>query len=264
MNIKIKNLCDCGILRKKPRRWAKHAFTLAEVLITLGIIGVVAALTLPTLIHNYKKSVVENKVKSMYAIISNAVKMSEAKYGEMAEWDRCDVAYSYECSLKIFEKYIIPELSIGKLCGSDNKEECWTPPSSLSGLKGALNGSNGGGMPMTAILNDGTSLIMWAGSQLTSPHVQIWFDIDGPKKGRNMLGADVFGIIVHFINSSSHKQGFYMQPMDTKDEVNMDTLKNANLYGCSKEISHAYACYYCGGLIQLNNWKIPDDYPVKF
>ena len=31
------------------------AFTLAEVLITLGIIGVVAAMTLPTLINNYKK-----------------------------------------------------------------------------------------------------------------------------------------------------------------------------------------------------------------
>ena len=33
----------------------KFAFTLAEVLITLGIIGIVAALTLPTLIHNNHK-----------------------------------------------------------------------------------------------------------------------------------------------------------------------------------------------------------------
>ena len=32
----------------------KRAFTLAEVLITLGIIGVVAALTIPTLINNYQ------------------------------------------------------------------------------------------------------------------------------------------------------------------------------------------------------------------
>ena len=31
------------------------AFTLAEVLITLGIIGIVAALTMPSLIANYKK-----------------------------------------------------------------------------------------------------------------------------------------------------------------------------------------------------------------
>ena len=33
----------------------KKGFTLAEVLITLGIIGVVAALTLPSLITNYRK-----------------------------------------------------------------------------------------------------------------------------------------------------------------------------------------------------------------
>ena len=39
----------------------KIAFTLAEVLITLGIIGVVAALTLPTLIENHNKRVVETR-----------------------------------------------------------------------------------------------------------------------------------------------------------------------------------------------------------
>lgn len=33
------------------------AFTLAEVLITLGIIGIVAAMTIPTLINNYQKKI---------------------------------------------------------------------------------------------------------------------------------------------------------------------------------------------------------------
>ena len=37
-------------------RHKKHAFTLAEVLITLGIIGIVAALTIPNLMTNTKKS----------------------------------------------------------------------------------------------------------------------------------------------------------------------------------------------------------------
>ena len=59
----------------------KQAFTSAEVLITLGIIGVVAALTMPTLIHNYRKSVVENKLKSEYSLIFNAIRMAEAKNG---------------------------------------------------------------------------------------------------------------------------------------------------------------------------------------
>ena len=44
----------------------KFGFTLAEVLITLGIIGVVAALTLPSLVTNYQKQVTVNKLKKFY------------------------------------------------------------------------------------------------------------------------------------------------------------------------------------------------------
>lgn len=50
----------------------RAAFTLAEVLITLGIIGVVAALTMPVLISNYRKQVTETKLKQTYSILSNA------------------------------------------------------------------------------------------------------------------------------------------------------------------------------------------------
>ena len=48
----------------------KVAFTLAEVLITLGIIGVVAALTLPTLISNYQKQVYVNQLKKSVSVLS--------------------------------------------------------------------------------------------------------------------------------------------------------------------------------------------------
>lgn len=41
----------------------KQAFTLAEVLITLGIIGVVASMTLPALIQTNKNAEVESKLK---------------------------------------------------------------------------------------------------------------------------------------------------------------------------------------------------------
>ncbi len=39
----------------------KKAFTLAEVLITLGIVGVVAAITMPTLIANHRKKVLKSQ-----------------------------------------------------------------------------------------------------------------------------------------------------------------------------------------------------------
>ncbi len=48
-------------------------FTLAEVLITLGIIGVVAALTMPTLVANYKKQVYVNQLKGTVSLFSQAI-----------------------------------------------------------------------------------------------------------------------------------------------------------------------------------------------
>ena len=48
------------------------AFTLAEVLITLGIIGVVAALTLPSLIENHKKQVIVSRLNKVYSTLGNA------------------------------------------------------------------------------------------------------------------------------------------------------------------------------------------------
>lgn len=50
-----------------------NAFTLAEVLITLGIIGVVAALTLPSLIQNHKEKVTIVRLKQAYSLFSTAV-----------------------------------------------------------------------------------------------------------------------------------------------------------------------------------------------
>lgn len=57
----------------------KHTgFTLAEVLITLGIIGVVAAMTIPTLMSNTGKSEFKTAVKKMISVINQAVTMSVA------------------------------------------------------------------------------------------------------------------------------------------------------------------------------------------
>ncbi|MDR1327413.1 MAG: type II secretion system GspH family protein [Heliobacteriaceae bacterium] len=61
----------------------KHAFTLAEVLITLGIIGVVAALTMPSLIGNYQKNVVTTRMKKFYSMINQAALMRTAHEQEL-------------------------------------------------------------------------------------------------------------------------------------------------------------------------------------
>ncbi len=56
-------------------------FTLAEVLITLGIIGVVAAMTIPTLIANTRSQQYRSKFKKTISTLSQAARMSQAQYG---------------------------------------------------------------------------------------------------------------------------------------------------------------------------------------
>ena len=62
-----------------PRK--RCAFTLAEVLITLGIIGIVAAMTLPSLISNYKYIVLENQLKAAYSDLNQAAKLFQVHNG---------------------------------------------------------------------------------------------------------------------------------------------------------------------------------------
>ena len=64
----------------------KKAFTLAEVLITLGIIGVVAALTMPSLIAHHRKVATASKLKKFYSTMEQAIRFGEAEYGDSNEW----------------------------------------------------------------------------------------------------------------------------------------------------------------------------------
>lgn len=57
----------------------KLGFTLAEVLITLGIIGVVAALTMPSIINKYQKEILRNQFKKAYSEISQATELLKVK-----------------------------------------------------------------------------------------------------------------------------------------------------------------------------------------
>lgn len=58
-----------------------NGFTLAEVLITLGIIGIVAALTMPALINSYQKMVLRQQFKKAYNTMLNGYRLAEANLG---------------------------------------------------------------------------------------------------------------------------------------------------------------------------------------
>lgn len=67
----------------KIKPCSNKTFTLAEVLITLGIIGVVASLTLPSLISKHKDKELITRVKKTYSDISNAVSLSRMEGGSL-------------------------------------------------------------------------------------------------------------------------------------------------------------------------------------
>ncbi len=69
--------CDIAHHLKKY----KIGFTLAEVLITLGIIGVVAAMTLSSLIHKFQNKTLETQYKKTVSIVSQAILKAKADYG---------------------------------------------------------------------------------------------------------------------------------------------------------------------------------------
>uniref|UniRef100_UPI0040289A2A prepilin-type N-terminal cleavage/methylation domain-containing protein n=1 Tax=Candidatus Scatousia sp. TaxID=3085663 RepID=UPI0040289A2A len=63
------------------------AFTLAEVLITLGIIGIVASMTLPTLVGKYKKVQTISQLKKTYTVLNQAFRHSEADNESSLYWN---------------------------------------------------------------------------------------------------------------------------------------------------------------------------------
>ena len=232
----------------------RFGFTLAEVLVTLGIIGVVAALTMPSVIANYQKQETVQRLKKVYTVMSNAIKMSESVNGEMADWEFPTSHYDSNFYL-FFRKYYTPYLQIAEECTSAN---CFKD--------GKYEIVNIAGKPTTGIyianyfikLSDGTYLYFLP----NTPNGYIWMlaDINGHKKpnrlGRDIFVFDIYNYPFHKIRKNYHLKFW----CDYKD---IDALKNDTNYGCNKNADNRYAGFNCGALIQKNGWEIPEDYPWK-
>ena len=104
----------------KPRR---AAFTLAEVLITLGIIGVVAAITLPALIEN----VTERKNSERHANI--VYKVTQAMDIMKAHGELSGTYPSTEAFVDELQKY----LKVSKRCDSNHIADCWPTEKVIDG-----------------------------------------------------------------------------------------------------------------------------------
>ena len=181
-----KKLRNFSLALKKRR---SVAFTLAEVLITLGIIGIVAALTLPTVIQNYKEKVTVTLVKENYSIFSQALKMVTIDYPDF------ESLYNPNLDYKQNSKALYDEMSkhIKKIRSCDIKKGCMSE--SYTNLNGDSIGTwDNFGNIVTGVLSNGTTF--WVLGYNDPYHsnkyrVQIGFDINGNKKP-NRIGIDFF------------------------------------------------------------------------
>ena len=94
----------------------KKAFTLAEVLITLGIIGVVAAMTMPTLIQKQQDVATVSRLEKAYSILSQAVISAQQEYGEIDFWTIVDS--NQESTRENFAR-VEPYLKIVRKCDNE-------------------------------------------------------------------------------------------------------------------------------------------------
>ncbi len=170
------------------------AFTLAEVLITLGIIGVVAAMTMPSLVQNYQKKALETGLKKSYSVLSQAVQRMIEEDGEIPS--RASVGSTRDNWIA-FEKSLSQNLKIVKNCsvyGFSNK--CISGDSFTSWFNSTYKSYNKKTLGTAGWWFDDGMYILADGSFLfldysTSNDVLLNIDING-SKAPNALGHDVF------------------------------------------------------------------------
>ncbi|MBR1942700.1 type II secretion system protein [bacterium] len=187
------------------------AFTLAETLIVMGIIGVVAALTLPNLNSSTGDKEKVAKVKKVYQNLNDAHDRAVAVYGPVETWFIND-ANSKEANER-YASRILDFLKVSKDCA--HSTGCFA--SSYKNLSGSVATTtvDSNANQYRAILADGTAIVFGIHSLTCtafnspavtgSPHDgcgSIAVDIDN-KKGPNILGKDYFSFDI------SSKIGIY-------------------------------------------------------
>lgn len=181
-------------------------FTLSEVLITLGIVAVIAALTIPTMINNSKHKEFETAFLNTYSILDNASDdlIADDNEGSIAgEYNTPeDLLNALKAKLKV-SKTCTPATSIGTCWAADVK----TLSNNMNFGNVYYNPSDANSSD-TIILDDGVSLFVdkgaydgnctgAAGNPYHKPGADhnfcalVFVDTNGVKSP-NIMGRDVF------------------------------------------------------------------------
>ena len=242
-----------------PSRLAakKVAFTLAEVLITLGIIGVIAAITLPTVIEKYQKQVVINKLKKNYTTIAQTLIIAQKDNGGMESWDFSDFGNlsggdAFAVVLpQVAKTYFVPYLDVLYDCGI----ECKKVSDDYRFLNGQPFEELNTRLYYTVYLKDGSIIFISVDNNgVKMLNLILRVDING-NKGPNTFGKDVFSYYLNTDGTNNIFKTKFSGPVGIT--IDREALINDPLDGCKKGLRGIN----CGALIQYDGWQISDDYP---
>ncbi len=228
------NICNSFCLVREK----SAAFTLAEVLITLGVIGVVAAITIPGLMAVYRKHVVSSQLRRSISVINQAIKASEAENGEMETWNKNLPDDEF------ISTYFSPFMNISLICKTSNTcgYDKWK---NLNGrFEFYSNPFNAGRFGL--LTNDGFVYFYsksTGGAVVADNDRTIIVDINGSSKP-NQFGKDVF-----FLYRIEEEDSII--PYGAEKPIS--AIKN----NCSENNTG----FYCAAWIRQNGWRIPKGYP---
>lgn len=182
----------------------KYAFSLAEVLVTLTIIGVISVLTIPNLISKYHAHQNYVMLKKYQSILANAYALIIKEEDTFDTWKLVDGLYGS----KVVANYILENVKAEKVC-IDNVG-CWSPTITKA-LNKKVNVTCGGleGIGLNIVcakLSDGVNICidMWGGGDIRNIFgvntnlnyaSSIWVDVNG-NSGPNVVGRDVFAFVM--------------------------------------------------------------------
>lgn len=222
-------------------------FTLAEVLITLGIIGVVAAMTIPNLIATHQKKQTVVKLQKAISVMNQAYRLAYDDVGEVtAEEARALGAQNY------FDKFWAPYIKVQSIC---NTEGCgYGAYPQWKQISGAPHGlavhTSDARVAFTSM--DGFFYIVvtyTGGSEDSTVTVNsVYVDINGTAKP-NTMGKDIF-LLERKIDGEKGGVVVPAYSSFTDEQINKNCSKSGSGECCAEKIKRA-------------GWRIDKSYPWK-
>ena len=228
-------LCNAGGGRNLS---SCKAFTLAEVLVTLGIIGVVSAMTVPTLMQNYQRKSYVTQLHKVY----NELQQAAQQY--MTDRNAVNLREAGLTSNDALANFVKTYFKVVNDCGAEH-QPCFA--SSYKNLSGKDLGQ-ATGQPLNVTLASGASFGFGISSTGTGDNNRVAIfdvDINGPQ-GPNISGRDVF-ILGLFNNGIVDEYELTSVP---GDEATRETLFNEN---CNATDGDWTGCF---GKILNDNWEM--------